>query len=205
AIPPASLPHGSGRTVPRSAHPGPTITEGERDVFGRLAHLMYRRRRAVVGAWLAILIVAGALASQVGSVLGPASLVTSGSDSAKAAALLDTSLHQNDQKVTLVVIHDPRAGMHVAYLDNPLVSGNRQLISTDGHSVAILLSSNLKEVKIEDQIAHLRQVARTPGLDTYVTGSPAANYDQQKAGKDDAAKGDAETLPILIAILLLAF
>src|SRR6185437_3260336 len=94
---------------------------------------------------------------------------------------------------------------HVAYLDNPLVSGNRQLISTDGHSVAILLSSNLKEVKIEDQIAHLRQVARTPGLDTYVTGSPAANYDQQKAGKDDAAKGDAETLPILIAILLLAF
>ena len=196
-------------------------------MFGRLAHLMYRRRRAVVGAWLAILIVAGALASQVGSVLGPASLVTSGSDSAKAAALLDTSLHQNDQKVTLVVIHDPRAGihdaafraavaataariradagMHVAYLDNPLVSGNRQLISTDGHSVAILLSSNLKEVKIEDQIAHLRQVARTPGLDTYVTGSPAANYDQQKAGKDDAAKGDAETLPILIAILLLAF
>ncbi len=196
-------------------------------MFGKLAHLMYRRRKAVVGAWLAILVVAAALASQVGSVLGPASLVSPGSDSAKAAALLDTSLHQNDQKVTLVVIHDPRAGIHdatfraavaataariradagmrVAYLDNPLVSGNRQLLSTDGHGVAILLSSNLKEVKIEDQIDHLRQIVRTPGLDTYVTGSPAANHDMQKAGKDDAAKGDGETLPILIAILLLVF
>ena len=196
-------------------------------MFGRLAHLMYRRRRAVLGAWLVILIVAAALAAQVGSVLGPADPVAPGSDSAKAAALLDTSFHQNDQKVTLVVIHAPRAGIHdatfraavaataariradagmrIAYLDNPLVSGNRQLISTDGHSVALLLSSNLKEVKIEDQIVHLRQMVRTPGLDTYVTGSPAINYDQQKSGKDDAAKGDAETLPILIVILLLVF
>jgi RND superfamily putative drug exporter len=188
---------------------------------------MYRRRRVVIGVWLVILLVAAALATQVGSVLGPADPVAPGSDSAKAAALLDSSFHQNDQKVTLVVIHDPHASidsatfraavaataariradasLRVAYLDNPLVSRNRQLLGTDGHSVAILLSSNLKETQIEDQIAHLRQVVRTPSLDTYVTGSPAINYDQQKAGKDDAAKGDSETLPILVVILLLVF
>jgi uncharacterized membrane protein YdfJ with MMPL/SSD domain len=196
-------------------------------MFGKLAHLMYRRRRTVLGAWLVMLIGAVALASQVGSVLGPASNVTTGSDSAKASALLDTSFHQNNQKVILVVIHDLRAGTHdpglraavaataariradaglrVAYLDNPLLSGNRQLIGTDGHSVALLLSSNLKEVKIEDQIVHLRQIVQTPGLDTYVTGIPAVNYDTQKLGKDDAARGDSLILPVLIVILLLVF
>jgi hypothetical protein len=47
---------------------------------------MYRRRRAVLGIWLVILIAAAALASQVGSVLGPAEFVAAGSDSAKAGA-----------------------------------------------------------------------------------------------------------------------
>ena len=196
-------------------------------MFGRLAQLMYHKRRAVLGIWLGLLIVAAALATQVGSVLGPAEFVAAGSDSAKAAALMDTSFHQNDQKVTLVVIHDPHAGLgdapfhasvaataariradaglHVAYLDNPLVSGNRQLISTDGRSVALLFSSNLPETRIQAQIGQLRQVVRTPGLDTYVTGTPAANYDAQKASTADLARGDSITLPILIVILLLVF
>ncbi len=55
-------------------------------MFGRLARVMYRRRRAVLGIWLVILIAAAALASQVGSVLGPAEFVAAGSDSAKAGA-----------------------------------------------------------------------------------------------------------------------
>ena len=149
------------------------------------------------------------------------------SDSARAAALIDTSFHQNDQKVTLVVIHDPRAsstnaafrtsvltiasriradvGLHVGYLDNPLVSGNRQLLSTDGHSVALQLSSTLTEPQIQDQTVHLRQIIWTVGLDTYVTGAPAANYDAGQASAADLAHGDSITLPILIVILLVVF
>jgi RND superfamily putative drug exporter len=196
-------------------------------MFGRLAHLTYRQRRTVLGVWLLLLVVAATLAAQVGSVLGPGAFVAAGSDSAKAAALLERSFHQNNQQVTMVVIHDPRGGIHdaafrdavaataariradaglrVAYLDNPLVSGNRQLISMDGHSVALLVSSSLKKTQIEDQIAHLRRVVRAPGLETYVTGTPAANYDSQQVSQDDLARGDALTLPILVAILLLVF
>src|SRR5687768_2086928 len=67
----------------------------------------------------------------------------------------------------------------VGYLDNPIVSGNRQLISTDHHSVAILFSSNLTALKLQDQILNLRQVALTPCFASYVTGTPAHFFDDQ--------------------------
>jgi RND superfamily putative drug exporter len=191
------------------------------------ARLMYRRRWPVLGVWLIVLIAAGALASQVGSVLGPGDFVNKGSDSYRAAALLDTKFHQNDQKVSLVVLHSPGAtlsdpafrsavnataarirsdtALRVSYLDNPVMSGNRQLISKDRHSVAILASSTLQEADIEGQIDHLRTVVRTPHFTSYVTGSPAQNYDNTVQSKADLAKGDSITVPILIIILVLVF
>ena len=192
-----------------------------------LAHVMYRRRWFVLGVWVLILIAAGALASQVGSVLGPGDFVNKGSDSYQAAALLDTKFHQNDQKVTLVVLHNPGATLadpsfqsavnaavariradttlRVSYLDNPIVSGNHQLISKDRHSVAILVSSSLKEADIEGQIDHLRAIVKTPNFVSYVTGSPAQNHDNTVQSKADLNKGDSITVPILVVILLLVF
>ena len=196
-------------------------------MFATLAHTVYRRRWYVVGAWLVILIVAAGLSSQVGSVLGPGDFVNKGSDSYKAATLLNNKFHQDNQKVSLIVFHNPAATidspsfrsavdataarvrsdapLRVSYLDNPIVSGNHQLISKDRHSVALLVSSNLKETDIEGQIDHLRQVVRTPGFTTYVTGEAAGNHDNTKASKDDISKGDSITGPILILILLLVF
>lgn len=191
------------------------------------AHFVYRRRWPVLGVWLVVLIAAGGVASQVGSVLGPGDFVNKGSDSYRAAALLDTKFHQNDQKVSLVVLHNPGStlanpsfrsavnataariradsALKVSYLDNPVLTGNRQLISRDRHSVAILVSSSLKESDIEGQIDHLRAIARTPHFTSYVTGSPAQNHDNTVQSKADLAKGDSITVPILIVILILVF
>jgi putative drug exporter of the RND superfamily len=191
------------------------------------AHFVYRRRWPVLGVWLIVLIAAGVLAAQVGSILGPGDFVNKGSDSYRAAALLDTKFHQNDQKVSLVVLHNPAStiadpsfrsavnataariradtALRVSYLDNPVLSGNRQLISRDRHSVAILVSSALKEVDIEGQIDHLRSLVRTPHFTSYVTGSPAENHDNTVQSKADLAKGDSITVPILIVILILVF
>ena len=196
-------------------------------MFGRIAHFIYRRRWPVLGVWFVILVVGGVMASQVGSVLGPGDFVNKGSDSYKASLLLDTKFHQNDQKVSLVVMHDGQStvgspsfrasvaatvsriradsALKVSYLDNPIASNNRQLISRDGSSVAILVSSALKEADIEGQIPHLRDVVRTPGFATYVTGTAAQNADNTKASKDDLNKGDSITVPILVVILLLVF
>jgi RND superfamily putative drug exporter len=196
-------------------------------MFGSLAQTVYRRRWYVIGLWVVLLLVATSQAAQVGKVLGPGTFVQKGSDSERAATLLDHKFHQNDQKVTLVVLHDRTAtirdgsfkatvtsvagrikadrGLKVAYLDNPLVSGNRQLISRDQHSVAILFSSNLDAPKIQSQIVHLRSLVHTPGTETYVTGNAAMNYDFSKAITSDLEKGDSLTIPILIIVLLLVF
>jgi RND superfamily putative drug exporter len=95
--------------------------------------------------------------------------------------------------------------LRVSYLDNPLVTGNQQLVSKDRYSVALLFSSSLKETQIEDQIDHLRTVVTTPGFTTYVTGTAAQNHDYAVQSKQDLSKGDAVTVPILIIILLLVF
>src|SRR5262249_37055382 len=95
--------------------------------------------------------------------------------------------------------------LRVAYLDNPLTTGNRQLLGTDGHSLAILVSSTLSEAQIEDQIDHLRQITTLPGTDVYVTGTAAENHDSNVMSQQDLAKGDAITIPIMIVILLLVF
>lgn len=196
-------------------------------MFEKLAHLMYRRRRLVLGAWALVLLVAAGLASQVGSVLGPGDPVSKGSDSDKAAVLLDSQFHQNDQRVSLIVLHNPEAtigspafrsavaattariradrALRVSYLDNPLATGNQQLVSRDRHSVVLRVSSALAQADVEKQIDHLRQIVRTPGFTTYVTGSPAQSHDNVAQGRADLARGDSITAPILILILLLVF
>jgi uncharacterized membrane protein YdfJ with MMPL/SSD domain len=57
-------------------------------MFEKLAHMMYRRRWFVLGAWAIVLLVAAGLAYQVGSVLGPGDPVSKGSNSDKAEVFL---------------------------------------------------------------------------------------------------------------------
>jgi RND superfamily putative drug exporter len=195
-------------------------------VFGNLANLMYHRRWYVIGAWLMILVVATALTLRVGSVLTSSNSGQKGTDSERAATLLRTQLHQNDKQVTLIVLQNPHLnirdasfrhtvsdvaarveadrGLRVSSLDNPLVSGNSQLIGRDGHSVALAVTSKLPEAKIEKQIVPLRALVRTPGYTTYVTGTAAMSYDTGQAIGRDLTKSDV-VVPIMLVILLLVF
>jgi uncharacterized membrane protein YdfJ with MMPL/SSD domain len=196
-------------------------------MFGTLARVMYRRRWYVVGFWFIVLVLAITQAAQVGKVLGPGEFVQKGSDSDKARVVLSQQFHQDDQKTTLVVLQNSHAtirdasfrnaahtteskiwadrGLHVQSIDNPLVSNNRQLISKDGHAVALAVSSSLKESKIEDQIDHLRSLVKTPGFNAYVTGTAAINHDDTVQSLKDLKTADSITIPILIIILLLVF
>jgi putative drug exporter of the RND superfamily len=188
---------------------------------------MYRRRWLVIGAWVVILIVAFSQARQVGSVLGPGDFTLPGSDSWKASQILQNTFHQADNQISLVVLDSPESTIHdlsltravdglaarirayrplrVRYLDNPVVSHNQQLIGANGHAVALLVSSGLKEADVESQVDHLRSLVRLQGFRSWVTGSPASNHDYAIASQKDLARGDAITVPILIIILLLVF
>ena len=198
-------------------------------MFARLAHLMYRRRWYVVGAWLLVLVLAITQAVQVGKVLGPGDFSIKNSDSGKALTLLQKKLNQNDHAQALVLLRssnltvdDPRfkeavarvirnarndKPLHVATVTNPFD------VALDRHSESVLFSSKFPgnpsnatiESKMEDQISHLRSVVRVPGFTTYVLGTPAVNYDYAVDTKNDLSKGESITVPILLIILLLVF
>jgi uncharacterized membrane protein YdfJ with MMPL/SSD domain len=188
---------------------------------------MYRRRWAVIGVWSVVFVAALVGASQVGSVLGPGDFTQTGTDSARAASILSTKFHQSDDRVTLVVVENPRLTVHdAAYrtvvagivrrirvdsglqtkaIDNPLLSGNRQAISLDGHGVALTVVSGLKEEYLEGQIDPLRALVATPGYVTHVTGTAAVNHDSNVQSKKDLATGEEISVPILLLILLVVF
>ena len=196
-------------------------------MIGSLAHLMYRHRWWVIAAWLVILIAAGSQAMQVNSILGPGDFTQKGSDSIKAAALLDKHLHENDNRTVLVLIASraetvtSRAfrqttatierriaadhGLRSPAIVNPLQAGNTQLIARDRHSLALTVATTLSEQKLEAQIDHLRTITRVPGYATYVLGTAAINHDYAIDSKNGLTRAETITVPILIVILLLIF
>ncbi|HZT95889.1 MAG TPA: hypothetical protein VFB34_03525 [Chloroflexota bacterium] len=76
-------------------------------MFARWAHLMYRRRWYVICVWVLLLAGAVLLALQAGSVLRPGDFTIPGSQSDRAAIILQRQFHQNTQTdlEILVVSH----------------------------------------------------------------------------------------------------
>jgi RND superfamily putative drug exporter len=196
-------------------------------MFGTWTHLIYRRRWFVIAIWLVLLPVTVGIASQVGSVLGPGTFDIPGSQSLRATNVLRDQFHQNALTETLIVVR-PTSGtiatpafkqavaaidgrvrsysaLDVTAVDNPLVSGNSQLIARDHRSIALLVSSALADQNIESTIDHLRALVAVPGAITYVTGNPALNHDYAVSSQQDLAHGNTVAIPILVIVLLLVF
>jgi putative drug exporter of the RND superfamily len=196
-------------------------------MIGRLAHLMYRRRWSVIGAWVFVLVVAGIFAAQASSLLGAPDYSDPGSQSARAGAVLDRTFHQNGQKTTLVILTSktltadqasfraPVArlaarlladrALHFNAVDNPLVTHNLQGISHDRHSVVLSASTTLDENGMEHQVDHLQSVTRVPGFTTRLTGYSVISQEGNVTATRDLSRAETFTLPILLVILLLVF
>lgn len=196
-------------------------------MFEKWTHLIYLRRWHVIGVWLVILPVAVVLASQVGSVLGPGDFTIPGSQTSKAAKILQTQFHQNGYTETLIVARSTSGrltspvfktgvasivnrvrsdtGLHATFVENPLISRNQQLISRDRRSVAVLISSKLPEQTLEGQIDHLRRLVKVPGVAADVTGGPALNHDYAVQSQKDIISAGNVIFPILAIVLLLIF
>src|SRR5579872_5782384 len=114
-----------------------------------LIRLLYRRRWWVIGIWLVVFISCVGFAMRASSVLGPGEFIIRNSDSARVATILDRLFHQNDQRITFVVVANRSRtvtssdfqhtvasiagrmaadrGMRIVVLENPLLTHNRRL------------------------------------------------------------------------------
>jgi putative drug exporter of the RND superfamily len=196
-------------------------------MFGALAGFMYRRRWAVVGGWVAILLIAGVFAAQASKLLGAPDYTYPSSESSRAASVLEKTFHQNGLKTTEVIltsasgpVTDPAVKRAVSELitrlrsdrrlsvdtvENPLVTHNARLISSDRRSLVVVFSTTLSENDMEQQVPHLRDVTRVPGLTTRLTGFSVLSAESNVVATKDLSRAESITIPIMLLVLLVVF
>jgi uncharacterized membrane protein YdfJ with MMPL/SSD domain len=196
-------------------------------VFGRWAHLMYRRRRLVLGIWLVVLVMSIPAALQVGSVEGPGTFTIPNSPSDRVATILSDQLHQSGDTDVLIVVHcktgvitDPScasaittligrvrsdAALEIRRIDNPLVTHHGDLISRDRTSLALLISNSLDQGGVQNQVPTLQKAVLVNGVTAYVTGNPPLNYDSIQENNQDLERGNLIALPVLLIVRVLVF
>jgi RND superfamily putative drug exporter len=181
----------------------------------RWTRFVLRRRWWVVGAWLAVFLVGGALSSSLSSLLSNEFTVP-GTDSDAARSVLEERFGQRDDGSFLVVARvadssDPavRAALREALARGAEVvpGGRAQPLQAAGRSVLFAtIASPLELTEAKARTAAVRRaLGGTPDAEVYVSGTPAIQADLDPIFEDDLLKGEAIALPIALAVLLAVF
>ncbi|HEX2577205.1 MAG TPA: MMPL family transporter, partial [Aquihabitans sp.] len=190
--------------------------------MGRLGAFVVRRRRAVVLAWLALVIVAGTIGSSAFSVLSSEFGAGSSTESGRVAQRLD-ALAETGGEIAVVAdgidVADPAvaasigAGLErIAELDgvvgvaDPWTTGVDALRSTDGRAAlaVVTIDGDLDEeaeLEVAERISELARDLEAP--EVVVGGNVLVGEEFAAASEHDLLKGEALALPV--AILAMVF
>ena len=170
-----------------------------------------RHRKAIIAAWIALFVVGGAAAANLGDLLSNRFSVP-GSDAERGLTLLKDHMHErSDGAFTLVVQGEGRppdaaAVAAAAQRGARAIPGGRAgAIQQASPTVAyVQISTPLENQDAAKQTPKLRKAIGTvPGARTYLTGYPALNHDTQPIYNKDLSKGESIAVPV--AILVMAF
>ncbi|HEY7537511.1 MAG TPA: MMPL family transporter, partial [Gaiellaceae bacterium] len=181
----------------------------------RWTRFVLRRRWWIVGAWAVVLVVGGALSSNLSSLLSNEFTVP-GTDSERARSLLEERFGQRDDGSFLVVarVADSsdaavrsalRAGLARGAAVVP--GGRAQPLQAAGRTVLFAsIASPLELTEAKARTEAVREaLGEPPGADVYVSGTPAIQADLDPIFEEDLLKGEAIALPIALAVLLAVF
>ena len=177
--------------------------------LARLAAAVSRRRRAVVGVWLAVLAAGGWFSLHQSDHLSGGGWEVPGSPSLRVADALDGYRGATPPAFT-VVVTDPRDGPRdrlqaVARLvaADPEVRARRPIV-LDGGRVALLpLAYRGKTSNAIDEAGRLRRLLVDPH--TRVIGEAAIWSNFQDVSKRQLARGETIGFPLILLILLAGF
>ena len=170
-----------------------------------------RHRKAIIAAWIALFLVGGVAAANLGGLLSNRFSVP-GSDAERGLTLLKDHMHErSDGAFTLVVQGqggppDRSAVATAAERGARAIDGGRAgAIQQASPTVAyVQISTPLENQDASKQTPKLRKAIGTiPGARTYLTGYPALNHDTQPIYNKDLSKGESIAVPV--AILVMAF
>jgi RND superfamily putative drug exporter len=191
--------------------------------FERLGRWAARHSRAVVGAWVLLLLVAAPLALRTGDALRAGGFIRPDLESARAKALLETEI-KVPQAALVVVFHSDtlRAGEPAfeaaaaqAVVDLPSAAYVRSVVShalskrqvsADGHTAYDIVFVNLSADDSPDAIPGIRAALHpAPGLEVGLAGGPAFYGDVQQVSESDLRRSEAISLPLAALALLIVF
>jgi uncharacterized membrane protein YdfJ with MMPL/SSD domain len=197
------------------------------DPFARLGLAMARAKWVVLVAWLVVVgVSAGLLAPRATEVVKGGGFVIGGSESAKAAEILESDFNASTRSNVVVVFHDPNADVldpafrteveagleRLAAVEGVLsvfsyyTTGQPQLVSEDRHTTIALVALGGDEEKVQEEVGELREsLEGVSGVEHYVTGLPAINYDTEVTSESDLRRSELFTIPIVLILLLLVF
>lgn len=174
-----------------------------------------RHRWFVLGAWIAILLVGGTLSSGLSKLLSNEFTVP-GTDSEDARTILERSFGQRDDGSFLVVFRvadsgDPatRKALRAALARGAAAveDGVAQPLQTAGRTVVFgTIGSPLELTAGKEATPEVREaIGGIPGVEAFVSGTPAIQADLDPIFEEDLLKGEAIALPIALFVLLAVF
>jgi uncharacterized membrane protein YdfJ with MMPL/SSD domain len=196
-----------------------------RDAMNRLAQFLGRRRRWVLGAWIAIVLVALPFAAKQTDHLTGGGFDVPGSQSMKVSEAVQNEFGDRADGIAVVLQAAPeatgaerdaavaRVRSQVATLDDVTLppaaaaQARRQLRGTD--VVLLPLRSDLSSDELIDPAATLREDLApgdsVSGVTSYLVGQPTIWAGMQEISKEDLAKAESSGFPLVAIILLVAF
>jgi RND superfamily putative drug exporter len=172
-----------------------------------------RHRKAIIAAWIALFLVGGAAAANLGDLLSNRFSVP-GSDAERGLALLKDHMHErSDGAFTLVVqgkgAPPDRAAVASAArrAARAIAGGQAGPVQQASPTVAyVQISTPLENQDASKKTPELRDAIGTvPGARTYLTGYPALNHDTQPIYNDDLRRGESIAAPVALLVLIFMF
>lgn len=196
------------------------------DRFARLGLAMARFRWPVVVFWMILLGIAGGLlAPQASTVTKGGGLIVPGTDSFRAAEILEDELGASATDSVVVVFRSDTATVDHALFRNDVVLATERL-AADERVLSVLTYYNTfderftvpdrdttfaivrmegEEDEISDSVPELRGYLDDLTIEHYITGLPALNHDSFIVSEEDLQRSELFTIPIVIVLLLLVF
>jgi len=191
--------------------------------FDRLGRFVVRRAWWVIGAWVALLLVAVPFAPQVPGRLSAGGFILDDLESARAKALLETELGAPPSALVIVfssptleagtpafeaaaagVIRDVATAPHVANVVSHLLAPRQ--VSADRHTAYDVVFLDLAPDQSPQALPILRERLHQPaGLLVELAGGPAFYGDVQTVSEADLQRSELISLPLAALTLLLVF
>jgi RND superfamily putative drug exporter len=178
----------------------------------RWTRFVIAHRKRILAAWVGIVVLAGVAASGLGDLL-TSRFTIPGAEAEKGFNLLTDEFKAQGDGFTLVV--KPRAGTDSSkVLVSAQTAADRGAKAAKGNASPLQpagskayfsqLTTPLEFSDAADITPKVRKaIGKVPGVDTYLTGGAAIQYDTDPIFAEDLAKGEMIALPI--ALFVLAF